>query len=249
MIPALVLAGASNTGRLRDVSPAPFEALIDLHGRPLAAYVIQTLLDTPLIKRVVVVGPEALGTACSSDRLEVLPPREGMLENLAVGLDALTAAPRVLVATSDIPLLTPEAVLDFLELCKDNEVDVFYPVIQREEVEKAFPGVRRTYVRLREGSFTGGNIGLVNPEALRRSLDRAGEFVRLRKKPFRLALVVGPCFLCRFLLGRLSLQQAEERVSHLLGFRGRAVVTGIPEIGVDVDKPSDLELVRAVLKN
>ncbi|MEW6184023.1 MAG: nucleotidyltransferase family protein [Bacillota bacterium] len=249
MIPALVLAGAPNAGRLKEVSPAAFEALIDLNGRPLAAHVIEALLATPAVERIVVVGPEALGNAFTSDRILFLPPREGLLENLAAGLDALSAAPRVLVVTSDIPLLTPEAVLDFLELCKDSQVDVFYPVIPREEVEKTFPGVKRTYVRFREGCFTGGNIGLVDPKALGKCLDRAGDFVRLRKKPFRLALVVGPCFLCRFLLGRLSLRQAEKRVCHLLGLRGRVVVSSSSEIGVDVDKPSDLELVKAVLKN
>ncbi|MEW6771653.1 MAG: NTP transferase domain-containing protein [Bacillota bacterium] len=248
MIPAVVLAGAPNTGRLREVSPVPWEALIDIHGRPMAAYVIDALLAAPAVGKVAVVGPPELEEACVSGRLLFLAPRGSMLENLTAGLDAFPDAPRVLIATADIPLLTPASAAGFLDLCAGGGAEVYYPVIPRAVVEKALPGVRRTYVRLRDGVFTGGNLGLVDPRAIRRCLGRAREFVRLRKKPLRLALVVGPGFLGRFLLGRLTLREAERRVSELLGFRGRAVIAPFPEIGVDVDKPADLEAVKKVMR-
>lgn len=248
MIPALVLAGSPNTGALRDVSPAPFEALIDIHGRPLTAYVIEALLATPVIDRVLVVGPRNLEKSFASDRLVILPPQGGLLENLAVGLEALSDAPRVLVVTGDLVLLTPSGVENFLRLCGSEEADICYPVVPRDAVERAYPMVKRTYVRLRDGVFTGGNVGLVDPAAMITALERARDFVRLRKKPLRLALIVGPGVLCRFLLGRLSLREAEKKVSGFLGLRGRAVIAPIPEIGVDVDKPDDLEAAKAVLK-
>jgi GTP:adenosylcobinamide-phosphate guanylyltransferase len=247
MIPAVVLAGAPNTGRLREVAPVSWEALIDVRGRPMAAYVVEALLATPAVGEVAVVGPPELEEACASERVLFLAPRGSMIENLTAGLDAFPDAPRVLIATADIPLLTPAAAAGFLDLCAGGGAEVYYPVIPRAVVEKALPGVRRTYVRLRDGVFTGGNLGLVDPRAIRRCLDRAREFVRLRKKPLRLALVVGPGFLGRFLLGRLTLREAERRVSELFGFRGRAVVAPFPEIGVDVDKPADLEAVKRAL--
>jgi hypothetical protein len=37
---------------------------------------------------------------------------------------------------------------------------------------------------------------------------------------------------------------AERRVSELVGVRGRAVISDYPEIGVDMDKASDLELIQ-----
>jgi hypothetical protein len=48
---------------------------------------------------------------------------------------------------------------------------------------------------------------------------------------------------------RLSLSQLEEAAAGRLGIRGRAVVQEDPEIGVDVDKPSDLKLCREVLSD
>jgi len=45
----------------------------------------------------------------------------------------------------------------------------------------------------------------------------------------------------------VSLREAEEKASDLLGIAGMVVVTTFPEVGVDVDKPCDLELVIKVL--
>jgi 2-phospho-L-lactate guanylyltransferase (CobY/MobA/RfbA family) len=40
----------------------------------------------------------------------------------------------------------------------------------------------------------------------------------------------------------------EQKVSDMLDLKGAVVVAPWPEVGVDVDKPSDLELVRSILK-
>lgn len=247
MIPALVLAGARNEGALRQISDATFEALIELCGRPLAAWVIDALLRCPHIGRIIVVGPRVLQEGYPPDRVVVLPPQDGMIENLAAGLEATLGAARVLVATGDIPLLTPAAVEEFLHLCARSSADVYYSVVPRTVVEKAYPEVKRTYVRLREGVFTGGNVGLVDPAVMKKVLPRAQEFVRLRKKPLRLAMVVGPGLLMRYLLGRLSLAAAEQMVSRFLGVRGQVIVVSSPEIGLDVDKPSDFWVVEKTL--
>ncbi|MCL6560887.1 MAG: nucleotidyltransferase family protein, partial [Firmicutes bacterium] len=181
------------------------------------------------------------------EQLFFLPPQGGLLENLDAGLYSLSDASRVLVVTGDIPLLTPSVVEGFIRLCEDQGAEAYYPVVPRSTMEEALPGVKRTYVRLRDGSFTGGNVGLVDPAAVKRCLNRARDFVRLRKKPFRLAMVVGIGFLVRFVLGCLSLREAEEKVSKILGIKGRVVVTPFPEIGMDVDKPSDLEIAETAL--
>jgi hypothetical protein len=39
----------------------------------------------------------------------------------------------------------------------------------------------------------------------------------------------------------------EKRVQEILGFEPRVILGASPEIGVDVDKPSDLELCRRIL--
>ena len=48
--------------------------------------------------------------------------------------------------------------------------------------------------------------------------------------------------------GSLRVTEIESRVEEIVKVKGAGVISLFPEIGVDVDKPSDLELVRAILK-
>ena len=69
-----------------------------------------------------------------------------------------------------------------------------------------------------------------------------------RKSPLRQARMLGGIRpLIKFLLGRMSLAEGEQRASRALGIRGRAVVCPYPEVGMDVDKPFQLEIARAEL--
>jgi molybdopterin-guanine dinucleotide biosynthesis protein A len=173
------------------------------------------------------------------------------LGSLASGVAALPdtpyAADWVLACTGDIPFLTAGAVSEFLQQCSGREADFYYPVITRQVAENRFPGVRRTYARLRDGVFTGGNLFLLRRSIIGDVLPKAGDFIRLRKKPLALARLVGLDFLAAYLFGWLTIAMAERRVSRLVGYRGAAVISGCPEIGVDVDKISDLEMARRLL--
>ncbi|MBC7104768.1 MAG: NTP transferase domain-containing protein [Firmicutes bacterium] len=242
---AVVVAGSANNGALRSCSPAAFEALIPIHGRPMVGYVVDALLATPGIAGLVLVGPPGLAEAVPG--APVVPARAGLMENVLAGVEAAGTSDPVLVATGDIPLLTAEAVADFLERCREREADLYYPIIRRAVVEDRYPGARRTYVRLREGSFTGGNLFLVRPAVARKVADVAERLLFYRKRPWRMGGMIGLALPVKYLLGRLSLREAEERVCRMLGVRGAVIVSPYPEIGVDVDRPEDLALVTGIL--
>ncbi|MGB9846020.1 MAG: nucleotidyltransferase family protein [Desulfotomaculales bacterium] len=246
---AVVLAGSPNNGQLQVCSPAPYEALIPIGTRFMVEYVVDALLASPRIGKVVVVGPaDPLAHVFSSSRVKIVPPGGKLLENFQRGLTALPGARRVLVAAADIPLLTREAVEDFLDRCRDGAVDLYYPVVDKKTVQSRYAGVKRTYVRLREGVFTGGNIFLVNPEIFSACVEKGERLVEARKNPLLLARLLGLAFFLKFLTGRLSLREVEAKVSGLLGINGAAVVSSFPEVGIDVDKPVDLQLACQVLQ-
>jgi len=251
MVDAVVLAGAPNTGRLREVSPEPYEALIEIAGRSMLAYVLDALRASSQVDRVVVVGPQELDPVVAEAGAERVDSGPDVVANLRAGVKALgaTGARYILVSTSDIPLLTPQAVDDFLARCREmGELDVYYPVVRRERSEEAYPGVERTYVRLKDGSVTGGNLFLMRADVLERSEGLLAEAISLRKHPLRMSRLLGPRVLVKAAVRTLSADDVERRVEELLGLRGRAVFTPYAEIGVDVDKPSDLALARQVLE-
>lgn len=250
MIDAIILAGAANTGKLREVSSAAAEATIPVAGRPMIWHVVNALHRSTHIGRIIVVGPEEVARVeygIERDRLLHLPSGSTMIENLLRAVDHVRGQPRVLVVTSDIPLLTPEAVDDFIERCKPFEADIYYPVVRKETNEVSYPGMQRTYVRLKEGTFTGGNIAMVAPEALIRGRSVIEQAFLMRKKPIKLARLLGFRFILKFMFSRLGLREIEQRAAAIIGCTGRAVVSPYPELGIDVDKPSDLELVDKVL--
>lgn len=250
-IDAIVLAGSPNTGKLKEASPAAYEAFIEIAGRPMVDYVVQTLLACPSIGRIAIAGPqEELGRLyrdrAGSHRLILAPGGETLAQTGINAIQALQPKGLVLAATSDIPLLTPPAVEDFISQCqklrRQMQGNLFYAVVPREDNEALYPGVKRTYVNLRGLTVTGGNIFLLDPEIIPRALAAGEELIALRKEPFKMAQKVGIGFIIKFILRLASLQEAEQKFSGLLGVRGRAVISHYPEIGIDVDKPSDLEL-------
>ena len=248
MIKAVVLGGSQNKGPLRDSDQVDYEALLPLGKKVMVEYVVEALLHSSRVGHVVVVGPaEELNLRMTDPRITVTGIAGDVIENLVAGLNMLPGEERVLIVTSDVPLLTPAAVDSFIELCGDMSGDVYYPVIPKTTVEKRFANIKRTYVSLKEGMFTGGNLFLLNPAIIQRCTEFGKKLFSLRKSPIRLCQVIGFSFLLRYVLGRLSLEDVREKASRLLGVRGEVVVSQNPEIGLDVDKPGDLKLVRNIL--
>lgn len=245
-VDAIVLAGAPNTGRLQEVSTEAYEAVIPVGGKPIVTYVIEALRSTPRIKEVVVVGPPVLEKLLPVG-VRLIESGSTLTENIMRGAEALKNSPKVLVVTSDIPFIHKEAIEDFLDRCAELEADLYYPIISKEANEQVYPGCVRTYVSLKEGTFTGGNMVLATPQVLFNSKALVEKVVVLRKKPWRLAKLLGISFVLKLFLHRLSLAELEKRASDLLGVRGVAVISPYPEIGTDVDKPSDLELAERLI--
>lgn len=245
MFDAIILAGGENSKGLDRCSPYIYEALIEVGGKPMVTFVAQALAASGQVDRIFVLGPAAELARCEFPAgTHVLPGGPTIIETIRLGMRALGHGRKVLVATADIPLLTAEAVNDFLAQAA-GEADLYYPIVPKEVNERHFPGNKRTYARLKEGTFTGGNLFLVNPGIVEQCAQVAEKFIAERKNPLVLCSMLGWSFVLRFLLGILCLKDVEVRVSELLGVRGAVVQSPFPELGIDVDKPSDLELVRA----
>lgn len=246
---AVVLAGSPNEGRLRECSPVASEALIPIGNRIMLDYVVAALLEANSVNRLAVVGPKAELEKLYARNERILLADSGatVIDSLKAGIEALNPKGHILVATGDIPLLSAEAVDNFVAECTDLDVDVYYPIVSKEVNERQYPQVKRTYVHLKEGIFTGGNLFLLNPAKVDSCAEKGSKLISLRKSPFGLSRQIGLLFILKFLFRQLSLKEVEVQFSKLLNINGKAVILEYPEIGIDVDKPSDLELVRKVL--
>lgn len=251
MTVALVLAGGLKPELATSSPQIVEEALIRIGSHYMVEYVVEALRNSPEIKKIIIAGPRL-------ELEEIYQPASFLkiIENGPTTLQSFMHAFRlippetqqILAVTSDLPLLTTEAINHFLRVCRSLEGDFFYPIIRREVNEAKYPGVKRTYVHLKEGVFTGGNLLLVKPHVVEKCAWEAEELVRLRKKPFSLLTHLNRKLVLSYLLRRLSIKDVEKEVARLLaGVKGVGVISPYPEIGLDVDKLSDLVLVEKML--
>ncbi len=247
MVNALVLAGSGPSDKDdKGLSNKPF---IMINGRPMVEYVIDALSHAAMVDRISVVGPKLLLERFIKDKVaHIIDQSKSIFDNLSRGIQPFKEDSRVLVAASDIPMITPGAVDHFIRTSQQLAADLCYPIVSKDINEQKFPGTRRTYVKLKEGVFTGGNMMYLNP----RMISACGEFAKklwdYRKRPLKTSRLIGFSFSVRFLLGMLSISKLEERVSAILAYKVAAVISPYPEIGTDVDRAEDIELAKRYLQ-
>lgn len=246
MIDAVVLAGGVDRGEIADQTGIAHRPLLEVGGRPIIHTILAALRGSPEIGAVALVAPEPVQAAAGDDAVDIrVPAADSFLDNLEQGVRAArAAADRVLVITGDLPLLTSAAVDDLVRQATSAHADVAYPIIPRESCERQFPGARRTYVRLREGTFTGGNGVVLARDFVERRRELIGRLYAARKNPLKLAAVLGLRFVVGLLLGRLTIPHLEARAGAVIAGRVAAVISPHPELGFDVDKLDDLLLAR-----
>lgn len=251
----LLLAGNRRTADpVAAASGVPHKALAPVAGRPMIEHVLAALRAVPEIRRIVLVcdDPDVLRRAAAvaaAEADDVLTmaqagpsPSRSILDCLDRG-DILTPA---LVTTADAPLLTPEIVRGFWSAVPAG-ADIAAAVAAGDAIRARFPGSRRTFLRFGDGDYCGCNLfALTTPEA-RRVVALWRRLEDHRKQPLKMAALLGPGVILRYLLRRLTLAGAARHVSRRTGTRAAIVPIPFPEAAVDVDKPGDLPVAEAVL--
>lgn len=250
MIDAIVLAGGPHDDVARLQPGAPNKAFVDIAGVTLVGRVLVALRGSGQVRRIVVVAPPSMaGHRDLAPADELRPDGERITESLHNGLRGFREDAMALVVASDLPVLTPVVVDDFVERLHLSDADIDYGCVERSVHMRRFPEVPHTWARMRDGTFCGGGMFGMKPRVLpllERFIERLGA---ARKHPLKLASFFGWDMMARFAFGRLSISQAEARAARILGAPVRAVVSPYPETAVNVDRPSDVELARKLVQS
>lgn len=240
----LVIAGGKNDGQLKQYSDQEYESLIEIAGKPMVQHVIKAVKGVKEIDKIAIVGPEDLNQITGED-YNILKPEGSLVNNIKRGMELLNQDRHIIIITSDIPLVTPEIIKRFINRCQtEMNYDLFYPMISEESNIKKYPEVKRTYVHLKEGVYTGGNLVMVSPSIIQGPIDWYDKLLSLRKKPFKMSQMLGIKIIIKFIFRRLTTDDVEKKISEIIGHKCKALIFEYPEIGFDVDKPSDLKIMR-----
>jgi GTP:adenosylcobinamide-phosphate guanylyltransferase len=248
-IPVLLLAGGMTPEELQSVTQEKERAFIPLLGRPMVSHIIENINKNMFIIGITIVGNvERLKKEFEGKDFDYIEDAGSLLDNVMNGLRTLETHRRVLIMTADIPLITADIIASTLLECQKDDAEVYYPIVIKSIIEKKFPGGKRTYVSMREGQFTGGNIFLVNPKAILRSENIFRKAIAFRKKPLKLAGIFGLSFILRMIFGMLDIPMLEKKASKILGVSVRAIISPSAELAMDVDKEKDYLMVTRFLE-
>lgn len=249
LLPVVIIAGGVPRAEdpLFAYTQGASKALIDLHGRPMIEYVIQSLQGSEWVGDLAIVGlpPETVLDTLRPVRF--LPDQNSLVGNGLAGISYFVKhhqAKQLLLCAADIPLLTSPIVNQFMAACQPFDHALYYPITPKQTMENHFPGASRTYSHLREGDFAGGDLILVKTEIAGTNPALWHTLANARKYPWKMARTIGFDILLKFLLHRLSIHDVETKASKLIGLPVKAILFPQPELAMDADKPHQIELVR-----
>lgn len=246
---AVVLAGGPHDELAATTPGAPNKAFVEINGVTLVERTLRALRRSARVDKIVVVAPtDAADSPALSLADEVRPDGVRISDSLRSGIAGFDPNADLLISASDLPVLTPEAVDDFIARAQTADADLTYGCIEQATHMAKFPEAPHTWARLKDGTYCGTGFITMRPRvwpALERVIERLG---RARKNPVKLASLFGWRILMRYALRRLTIAHAEARASYVIGAPVRAVVSPYAEIGVNVDRVSDIALAEKLAR-
>ena len=227
------------------------KALLDICGKPMVQWVLDALNRAETVDQVVIIGltPDH-GLVCPKIKAYI-PDQGGMLDNIKGGAHKVKelnpSAEFILIVSSDIPGITAEHVNWVVNTCMQTKDDLYYNVITQSTMEARYPGSKRSYLQLKDVKVCGGDMNVLRTSKVDENTAFWEQMIATRKNALKQVLLIGVDTLLLVLLRQLDMQKAVEKVARKVNMSGKAILCPYAEVGMDVDKPFQLELMRADL--
>lgn len=228
------------------------KALLEIAGKPMVQWVLDALSEAKTIEQVVIVGldPDS-GVTCSKP-LIFIPNQGSMLNNIRMGVkkgaEINPEAEYALMVTADIPAITGEMVDWSVNTSLETDHEIYYSVVTRDVMEARFPQSNRSFVRLKDMEVCGGDMNMIRISVATGRDEIWNKLIASRKSARKQAALIGYDTLIMLLLKRLTLEKLIGNVASRLDLKGRVLICPYAEVGMDVDKPHQYELLAAYLE-
>lgn len=237
----LILAGqrAGVVDPLCEAAGVSHKAVVPVAGVPMLSRVVAALDEAGLSDQLYVSG-------YSNGDLREVTSGQGPADSVKLGLEEIGKFP-CLITTCDHALLTSQMIAAFIEGAKNLDTDICVGLASKEIIKPAYPNTKRTYLKFSDISVSGCNLFYIANRNGLKAIVFWQSVQHLRKNPLKLARKVGVGVGVKYLMGRLTLQGAFEYAANRIGISAAPVLLPFAEAAIDVDKPSDLELVESIL--
>ncbi|HES58472.1 MAG TPA: hypothetical protein ENO21_03480 [Firmicutes bacterium] len=263
-VDAVLLAAGINHVPLYPGYRPDLKAVLEFGGEPSLVHVLRALGAAQLIRDICVVGPPdrlrpMVEQAGLTSGVAFIPGGETLVDSVTRGLEHFSGNDPVLLVTADLPLLSPDAVDEFVARCQARETfydeNIYLSGVDRSSFTGRWRRAPVKFLRFARQAVVHGNLALLSPslaghELVRRKLDA---LYRVRKRPFRSAFVLGLRIALAYVLGAYLMRMVTLR--RLAGLIGSSLKLGLvpvkvghPGIALDVDEPKDYRFVKRLLE-
>ncbi len=255
---AIVLAAQ----RYRTGDPlAPFcdngnKCLIDMAGRPMIEWVLETLLNAPQIARVLISTDDDrlldalpdFANAIADGRIALVESGSNLFVSVERALDGpVDARFPAIITTADNPLLTKEMVAHFCTELERADVDAAIAMTPADLLRAEHPEGQRRFYAFTDGEYSNCNLYAINRAKAVAAASMFREGGQFRKKAVRILRAFGLFNFLLYFLGRLSLDDVGLRLSRTFKARIGFVRMPFSEACIDVDNERTLRIARAIL--
>jgi molybdopterin-guanine dinucleotide biosynthesis protein A len=251
-ITALVLAGQRPAAEnpLAGVEGCEHKGLLEAGGRPLIARVADALAAAGDIASIKIAAPAEYRSMLTEalagrERWSFVAASTTPAATILAALDEPWARQGFLVTTCDHALLTPVIVEEFLRGARGAEAAA--GCVEQAIYQSRFPGSRRTFIKLRDFSFSGANLFWFSGPGARNLVAFWRRLELKRKKPLAMALEIGLGTALWYATGNITRASLELLIRRRTGVAAKLIALTAAEAAIDVDKPEDLTLVRRLI--
>jgi len=228
------------------------KALLPIGGKPMIRWVADALIGSKYVDRLVVVGLKPGDFDAGDIPIDYVENHGNIVDNVLAGWAQVQQtepdADKAILCSSDIPLITPQIVDEFVETCLAEDADIYYTIVEKKTMEARFPNSNRTFTRMKGGSYAGGDIMMLDRRATKANLELVRGLTGERKNFFAQARMIGFVFIFRFLFRLMDVKEAEWRAGKALNLNGRVLDYPRAEVAMDVDKLHQYHLVKRELE-
>jgi CTP:molybdopterin cytidylyltransferase MocA len=233
------------------------KSLVEIGGTPMILRVLKALEASEEVGQRLLSGPSWSSVEQAAGLREMI--RSGAvqwLENQATpstsaynAMQTIDSRSPVLLTTADHPLLSAEITDYFCRQARNSGLDLAVGLASYARIQQAFPGIRKTVLKFRDGDYCGCNLFAFLSPAAREAADHWRRVEKQRKKPWRVASMLGWSAVFRYLLGRLSLTGGLQGLSERLDLRIGAIHLPFADAAIDVDTIGDYAFAQQLIRN
>jgi CTP:molybdopterin cytidylyltransferase MocA len=255
---ALVLAATRGGARdpLAQAGGVSHKAFIDLAGKPMLRRVVEGVIDSGRVGRVIVsIEQEAMDEARqvlagleSRVPFLYLPSKESIGASVAAITQDHPGSVPMIITTGDNGLHTGEIVRSFCDQLDEVTVDGALGLTDAVRVLAQYPDGARAFHRFRDGQFSSCNLyAFLTPQAFKGAaiFNGGGQF---GKKPKRL---IGAFGLVAFLVYKSRLVKVRPFIrflSRAIGVKTEPVFLPFAEGPIDIDRMADWQLAERIIR-